>query len=160
MEETLETRDKQGNKVILSRDEIIDQHLIHKAGLVIIKDKTGRFLISQRSEKKKVYPLLWCFGAGGGVRADESFEEGAKRELKEELGISPPIKFLCDWEYNSKEIQYIAKVYIAEYKGKITIDPEEIIQTLWVTKEELNKFIEEKLLSPDNIIFYQKHLKI
>ena len=51
---------------------------------VIINSKK-EILISQRAQKKK-YPYLWeC--SGGSVLKDETSEEAAKRELKEELGI-------------------------------------------------------------------------
>jgi len=53
---------------------------------IIIRNKSNRYLIQQRSLSKKWYPGQWDATCGR-VQAGESVLEGAVREVWEELGI-------------------------------------------------------------------------
>lgn len=48
----------------------------------------GEILLSQRSAKKMICPLLWDVSVAGHIDAGESIEQAAIRETKEEIGIS------------------------------------------------------------------------
>ncbi len=48
----------------------------------------GEILLSQRSAKKTICPLLWDVSVAGHIDAGESIEQAAIREIKEEIGIS------------------------------------------------------------------------
>lgn len=52
-----------------------------------------KILLARRSSKRKTYPGLWSF-PGGHVDAAESFPDALKRELQEEMGVTP-IEFEC-----------------------------------------------------------------
>tara|TARA_B110000208_G_C11724279_1_gene413928 strand:- start:305 stop:748 length:444 start_codon:yes stop_codon:yes gene_type:complete len=53
-------------------------------GIIIFNNK---ILISQRSEKKKEYPLYWEF-TGGKFEESESVDQCIVREIKEELNLN------------------------------------------------------------------------
>jgi len=58
----------------------------HKVGLVgVIQGKDGRLLLGQRLKKDEAYGK-WVF-PGGGLKGEETFEEGVKRECGEEVGL-------------------------------------------------------------------------
>ena len=68
------------------RGEKLPQNTFHLVVHVWIKNKDGKYLISQRSAKRKTHPLMWeC--PGGAVLKGESSLEAAVRETKEEVGI-------------------------------------------------------------------------
>jgi len=160
MTELMEVIDDNLNVLrIAPREEIMEKNLKHKGAIVIVKDSKNRFYLHQRKHTKKIYPLKWGIGAGGGVKAGESSYEAAKRELNEELGIEKDIKFLMNFSYKCNIDDYIAKIYIVVYDGKIKLDEEECEQGKWVSLDELKQFIQEGLLCPDTELFIKKYLK-
>jgi len=50
--------------------------------------KTGKVLIQQRGKSKKTFPLLWDISVAGHVGAGETIDNGAIREIKEEIGLT------------------------------------------------------------------------
>ena len=143
---------------VVPRSQAIKENLKHRTALIIVKNSEGQMYINQRKRTKKTFPLKWVAGAGGVARAGETFEDAAKRELHEELGITAPIKFLFDFDYESNINCYKAKVYLAIYDGKISLNKKECEQGKWVSKEEIKRYIEKELLCPDTALFMQKFL--
>lgn len=47
----------------------------------------GEILLSQRSAKKSICPLMWDVSVAGHIDAGESIEQAALRETKEEIGL-------------------------------------------------------------------------
>ena len=85
-------------------------------GVAIVSE--GQVLCVKRSETQGKYPNFWSVPMGG-VKKNETFEEGAARELKEEtmLDINPKdlvyLGTIKDGKYNR-----ISKIYKAEMDGK------------------------------------------
>lgn len=73
------------NKQVV-RGEILKKDEYHLVVNVWIKNKEGKYLISQRAESRS-FPLMWeC--TGGSIQAGEDSLTGAIREVEEELGIT------------------------------------------------------------------------
>ncbi len=143
---------------VVPRSQAIKENLRHKIALIIVKNSKGQIYITQINRTKKTFPLKWATGAGGAVNVGETFDNAAKRELKEELGVAVPIKFLFDFDYESDINTYKAKVYLAIYDGKISPNKKECETGKWVSKEELERYIEKELLCPGMTLFMQKFL--
>src|SRR5436853_117750 len=78
-----------------SRSQVHGNNLLHRAVHILIFDEAGDVYLQQRSRWKDRHPLKWDSSAAGHVAASESYDETARRELKEELGVSVPLqKFL------------------------------------------------------------------
>ena len=78
-----------------SRSQVHGNNLLHRAVHILIFDEAGDVYLQQRSRWKDRHPLKWDSSAAGHVAAAESYDETARRELKEELGVSVPLqKFL------------------------------------------------------------------
>ena len=84
----------------------------------------------------------------GHVDGDSSFEEAARRELKEEVGLeAEDLRLLTE---GKKENQcrredggwHYWKVYQAEARGEVERSEEETKQASWFDKEELRKLAE------------------
>ena len=85
-------------------------------GVAIVSE--GQILLVKRSENAGKYPNFWSVPMGG-VEKDETFREGAARELQEEttLDINPKdlvyLGTIKDGKYNR-----LCKIYKAEMDGK------------------------------------------
>lgn len=78
-----EKREKTGTDHV--RGEKIPDGFYHLVVHVWIRNKKGEYLISQRSESRKQFPLMWeC--VGGSVLKGEDSLHGAIREAEEEVG--------------------------------------------------------------------------
>lgn len=75
-----------------SRAEVHGNNLRHRAVHILIFNQIGDLYLQQRSRWKDRHPLKWDSSAAGHVTAGESYNETARRELKEELGVDVPLK--------------------------------------------------------------------
>ena len=75
-----------------SRSQVHGNNLLHRAVHILIFNEAGEVYLQQRSRWKDRHPLKWDSSAAGHVAARESYDETARRELKEELGVSVPLQ--------------------------------------------------------------------
>jgi 16S rRNA (adenine1518-N6/adenine1519-N6)-dimethyltransferase len=75
-----------------SRSEVHGNNLRHRAVHILIFSIEGEVYLQQRSRWKDHHPLKWDSSAAGHVTAGETYDETARRELKEELGVDVPLK--------------------------------------------------------------------
>jgi len=61
--------------------------LIHRSVHVLVVSPDGRLLLQKRSLRKDVQPGKWDTSVGGHVGFGQSYEEAARREAEEELGL-------------------------------------------------------------------------
>jgi 16S rRNA (adenine1518-N6/adenine1519-N6)-dimethyltransferase len=77
---------------IATRSEVHGNNLRHRAVHILIFNQAGEVYLQQRSRWKDRHPLKWDSSAAGHVTARENYDETARRELKEELGIDVPLE--------------------------------------------------------------------
>src|SRR5262249_61942687 len=75
-----------------TRSEVHANNLRHRAIHILIFNSAAEVYLQQRSRWKDRHPLKWDSSAAGHVIAAESYDETARRELEEELGIGGPLK--------------------------------------------------------------------
>ena len=75
-----------------SRAEVHGNNLLHRAVHILIFNQVGDVYLQQRSRWKDRHPLKWDSSAAGHVTAGENYDETARRELKEELGVDVPLE--------------------------------------------------------------------
>ena len=96
-------------------------------GLLVFNDKK-EVLMQLRTDYN-----AWGF-PGGAMELGESFEETAKRELKEETNLeSNDLKLLCISDDMTETAHYVTVGFIAEeFHGELkTMEPETIIKWEW-----------------------------
>src|SRR5262245_4538972 len=62
--------------------------LRHRATYIHVFNSGGQLFVHQRTASKDVYPSYFDVAVGGVVAAGESYDDGARRELAEEVGIT------------------------------------------------------------------------
>jgi 16S rRNA (adenine1518-N6/adenine1519-N6)-dimethyltransferase len=75
-----------------ARSEVHGNNLRHRAVHILIFNQTGDVYLQQRSRWKDRHPLKWDSSAAGHVAAGEDYDQTARRELKEELGVDIPLR--------------------------------------------------------------------
>lgn len=90
MDEYIDIADENG--ILTGESEL--KSIIHQKGLyhhtahIWFYTQNGEILLSQRSAKKAICPLLWDVSVAGHVDAGERIVVGAIRETKEEIGLT------------------------------------------------------------------------
>ncbi|MFI5421602.1 MAG: NUDIX domain-containing protein [Nitrososphaerales archaeon] len=74
--------------------ECLKEGLLHRAVAVFLKDSSGRLFLQRRSFRDDWMPGKWTCSCAGHVKAGETPDEAARRELGEELGLETSPQFL------------------------------------------------------------------
>lgn len=86
--EYFETFDDNGYPIgIAPRSQVHREGLWHRAANVFLFRSDGRLILQQRSWCKDVCPGMWDLSVAEHLRLGETYEEGALRGLREELGV-------------------------------------------------------------------------
>jgi len=90
---------------------------------VLIVNKDNEILLGKR-HKDSIYPEKWCLPCGY-MEYDETYNEAAVREVKEEVGISISPKGIINVVSNKlkNNINSIVIVLLAEYNGNEKVIP-------------------------------------
>jgi 16S rRNA (adenine1518-N6/adenine1519-N6)-dimethyltransferase len=108
------------------RSDVHGNNLRHRAVHILIFDQEGEVYLQQRSRWKDRHPLKWDSSAAGHVAAGESYEETARRELKEELGIDVPLEKLLELSASARTEQEFVWLYRGKVRGTLIINRSEI----------------------------------
>ena len=108
------------------RAEVHGNNLGHRAVHMLIFNGLGDVFLQKRSRWKDRHPLLWDSSAAGHVNADEGYDEAAKRELKEELGIAVPLEKVLKVPASERTGQEFIWLYRGRHDGEFLLDRGEI----------------------------------
>lgn len=116
------------------------------AGIHILAQKDGKYLLLRKSSQDKDEPNHWDL-PGGGIEFGEQPFEAAVREAKEEAGVKVKIiKILVVWAMPYKKKWSIEFLVKGKYlSGKVRLSPEHS-DYKWVSRQELTA------VRPKNII--------
>jgi 16S rRNA (adenine1518-N6/adenine1519-N6)-dimethyltransferase len=101
----------------VSRSKVHGDNLLHRAVHILIFNETGAVYLQQRSRWKDRHPLKWDSSAAGHVRARESYDQTAQRELQEELGVNVPLAKILKLPASARTGQEFIWLYRGELRG-------------------------------------------
>jgi 8-oxo-dGTP pyrophosphatase MutT (NUDIX family) len=112
----------------------------------------GRLLIHRRSAVKDVWPGWWDLAAGGVVLAGETYEEAARRELAEELGVvDVELEYMGSGRFVDETIAELCRGYRVVHDGPFTFDDGEVVEVRWMTFAELDEMRAAHPFLPDSV---------
>ena len=138
------------------------RNLRHAASSIVVRDPAGRVYLHRRTTTKDVYPGLLDFAAGGVVLAGEEPDEGAVREVEEELGVhGVPLERLGVADYADDATRYRAFRYTVTWGGPVRWQPEEVSWGAWVELSELVRLVTDEPGSvvPDSVAVWGATLR-
>jgi len=143
------------NLILVDRDdnqtgieEKVKCHLpdgkLHRAFTILLFNKDGQLLLTQRSMSKMLWPGDWDGTVASHPRQSETYLSSAERRLPEELGITCKLDYLFKFEYHvtyknlgSENEICGTLIGIIEDPKKIKIVKDEISSIRWVNLDEL-----------------------
>jgi len=124
-----------------TRREVHARGLWHRAIHVLVFDREGRLFLQKRSMSKDTAPGLWDSSCSGHLDAGEDYDEAARRELLEEIGVklgAPPSRWYrisacaqTGWEF--------VWVYRMQFDGPFLLNPSEIERGEWFDTNALTE---------------------
>lgn len=122
-----------------------NKNLIHRSVGIAVFNSNQKIFLQRRSLTKDVDALLWTISCSGHVLSGEGYNETAKRELWEELGIQDTvINFLTKYIYKGLVETEITSLYKVVYNGEIVLQTEEILEGKFLSKEEVIRTLAAK----------------
>ena len=153
-----DAEDKPTGEVIL-RGERIPKGRYHRVVEAWLRTKDGHFILQKRSKKKKNFPGFWSCTACGSVQQGEEPEEAMIREMAEEMGITLSRD---DLTLDRIIIEFPAHYYIYKIEKDVreqdvVIDPEEVDDFIFLTADQLPRWIEEQNMT--KLAYYDDFFK-
>ena len=127
-DELVDVIDDAGNTVgVVPRRRMREERLPHRCTYVLVFNTRGELFIHLRTATKDVYPSHWDVAIGGVLAAGETFDEGVRREVLEELGVAITVEELFPFCYADDKSIVQARVYRALSDGPFRLQAEEIV---------------------------------
>ncbi|MGZ6987276.1 MAG: NUDIX hydrolase [Ilumatobacteraceae bacterium] len=139
----------------VTRAEMRAKRLQHRSVGIVVLSSDGRLLIHRRSLDKDIWPGWWDIAAGGVVTAGETYEDAAKRELAEELGVADvDLHYVGQSHYVDDDLAALCRGYRVVHDGPFTFDDGEIVEARWVTLAELQAMRATHRFLPDSLALF------
>jgi isopentenyldiphosphate isomerase len=135
----------------VTRQEMRARRLPHRSTYVLVENGRGELFVHLRTATKDVYPSHWDVCVGGVLAAGESFDEGAQRELAEELGVTAPLEVVFPFRWSDAATCVHGMVYRARHDGPFRLQPEEIVRGEFVPRIAIAARAAREPFCPDGL---------
>jgi isopentenyldiphosphate isomerase len=159
-EELIDWIDAEGNVLgTVTRQQMRARRLPHRSTAILVFNRQGELFIHLRTATKDLFPAHWDVSVGGVLAAGESFDEGAVREVREELGVDVRPERLFLFRYADKDTVAQAMVYRATHDGPFCLQKEEIQRGQFVPLSELPDWKKREPFCPDGWGVWTEYLQ-
>lgn len=159
-DELVDVIDEAGSTIdVVSRREMRRRRLPHRCTYVLVFNPRGDLFIHQRTDTKDVFPGYWDVCIGGVLAAGETFTEGVRREIREELGIDAEATELFSFWYRGPESFAHGMVYRLDHAGPFQLQVEEIVRGEFAPVDEVRERFQREPFCPDGILVLEQYLQ-
>ncbi len=131
-----------------------DKKLIHRSTSVVIYNKKGEILLQKRSKTKDLFPGYFTTSASGHVGKGESYEDAARREMMEEIGVDVPLTFVSKMLLEMNNETEIDALFSASYDGPFKINKKEVNNVSFISPDKI-RILQDKLTTTAIACFKQ-----
>ncbi len=140
------------NDEVLGLMEKMQAHVngvLHRAFSVFLFNSKGEMLLQKRADHKYHSPGQWTNAVCSHPRINETYEEGARRRMMEELGIEadihPKFHFIYKAEVGNDLWEHeLDHVFTGFYEGDFRLNEEEVSEVRYISMEELDAELSAK----------------
>ncbi|MFQ5892386.1 MAG: NUDIX hydrolase [Candidatus Methanofastidiosia archaeon] len=145
----------------VSRREMRLGNLWHRVSSVFVFHDNGQIFIQKRTKTKDVFPGFYDVVSASGVPlSGESYEDCARRELSEELGIeNVELKYLFDFKYESLKTRCFERAFSCIWNGPVKLQRSELEDGYFVEVNEALEMIRKERFCPDGVELFLKYLR-
>jgi isopentenyldiphosphate isomerase len=150
----------EGDRVIghAPRREMRARNLLHRGTAVAVRNSAGDIYVHRRTRTKDIFPGLYDMFVGGLVLYGEGYDDCARRELAEELGIAGPQPTLLFKQlYPGPQNRCWTAVYEVGWDGPIVHQDTEIEWGAFMSPAELERRLDEWPFVPDGNAIYRRY---
>lgn len=133
------------------KEEVWQKGLFHRIVRIMLEDEQGRILLQRRSMQVESFPGYWDHSAAGHVDAGEDYDEAARRELQEELGVTDVTLhkvaiYRADTLFNGRPLHRFNALYKATINSAqpLKLQKSEVGEARWFTLDEIKQFISKQ----------------
>jgi len=140
------------------RREMRAGNLPHRATYILVFNPRGELYVQKRTQSKDVFPGYYDVAAGGVILAGESYEEGAARELEEELGVKGvPLTRLFDFSYKDEWVKIWGAAFSCIYDGEVVLQQEEVESGAFLAVDEVFRLAAAQSFTPDGLYVLRRY---
>ena len=141
------------------RREMRAQRLRHRSTYILVFNSQGELFVQKRTATKDVFPSYYDAAAGGVVLAGESYEQGASRELEEEMGIRGiPLTRLFDFPFEDANTRVWGCAFSCVYDGEVVLQEEEVESGAFMPIDDVLRLAQSRLFTPDGMYVLRRYL--
>jgi isopentenyldiphosphate isomerase len=141
-----------------TRQEMRRRRLPHRCVYILVFNSHGDLFIHLRTPTKDVFPSHWDVAVGGVMAAGESFDVGAQREGKEELGVELALEPVFPFRYADERTIVHGMVYRAVHDGPFQLQVEEVVRGEFVPVAEALARAAREAFCPDGLAVLREYL--
>jgi isopentenyldiphosphate isomerase len=149
------------NQVVgaVPRREMRAKNLPHRSTYILVFNARGELYVQKRTMSKDVFPGYYDPATGGVVLAGESYEQGAVRELAEEMGIRDvPLTWLFDFYFTDEHTRVWGGAFSCVYGGEISLQVEEVESVELMTSDEILRRSVSEPFTPDGLYVVRRYI--
>jgi isopentenyldiphosphate isomerase len=158
--ELVDVLDDAGRPVaVVTRRQMRARRLPHRSTYILVFNRRDELFIHLRTPVKDAYPSHWDVAIGGVLAAGESFDDGARRELREELGVDAEVEPLFPFRYADPSTIVHGMVYRARHDGPFRLQPEEIVEGEFVPLSQMRERASKTAFCPDGLAVLDEYIR-
>jgi predicted N-formylglutamate amidohydrolase/isopentenyldiphosphate isomerase len=141
------------NRVVgaTKRREMRRRNLIHRATYILVYNRQGQLFVQKRTMAKDLYPGYYDVATGGVVLSGESYEESARRELQEELGVTAELTPLFDAYFAQADNKVWGRVFRCRHDGPFRLQEAEVESGAFMIPAEILA-ADHDTFTPDGLV--------
>jgi isopentenyldiphosphate isomerase len=140
------------------RGDIRARNLAHRGVAILVRNPAEEIYVHRRTTTKDVFPGMYDMVVGGMVTAGESYEDTARRELAEELGVQGvDPEFLFKHRYRGEKNNAWISIYQVTWPGPIRHQESEISWGEYMSEDVIVAKMGEWQFAPDHLELFDRY---